>query len=249
MKKLIQKIYYIGGTIFRGSIGVWHNFFDNPKLNKNLLGFEIGKTELDRKILAYKFQGNGKEKVLILAGIHGNEIGTVKLATKILNYLNLNKESLGWSEVFILPCLNLDGYVQAQKRPDYIHRGAVGRFNSHKIDLNRNFLDKTESEVKALVNFIKEESIENIIALHSVESKVYIDPERKNKIENKWAEVYKKFAKFKIENDLNEKGSFGPWARKNNLNYMTVEGSTRWGSDWRRQRKAIIKILKRGYEE
>ena len=130
-----------------------------------------------------------------MAGVHGNEVGTVKLATKILNYLNLNKEKIGWSQVFVIPCLNLDGYQRAKKNPDYVHRGKAGRLNANQVDLNRNFIDQTESEIKALINFIKQEDIKNIIALHSVESKIFIDPDRQSEIENKWAEIYKKFAK------------------------------------------------------
>jgi len=241
--KLIKQIYYIGGTVYRGSIGILHNLFDKPKLNKSLKSFSIGKTELGREILAYKFLGNGQGKLLIVGGVHGNEVGTVKLTTKILNYLNLNQEKNGWAKIFIIPCLNLDGYAQARKHPDYMHRGKVGRLNANKVDLNRDFIEKSASETKALINFIKQENIKNIIALHSVESKVYVSLQRKNDIENKWAETYKKFAKFKTGSDSNQKGSMGPWARENNLNYITVESSTRWGSDWRRQKNALKKII------
>ena len=44
MKKIIKKIYYIGGTIYRGMIGVSHNLFDKEEVLENTEKEIIGKS-------------------------------------------------------------------------------------------------------------------------------------------------------------------------------------------------------------
>ncbi len=172
MKKIIKKIYYIGGTIYRGLIGIFHNTFDkcekiNSEIESRGLGIVVGKSVGGRNIFCYKiifitstgsFVANSKrpapqdriKKILIVGGIHGNEVGTVKLAKKIVNYyfnkapakrLEPTDKNLN-IELFIIPVLNIDGYTKAIKNPDYFYRGKVGRFNSNNVDLNRNFPTK-----------------------------------------------------------------------------------------------------------
>ncbi|MFH1610597.1 MAG: M14 family metallopeptidase [Patescibacteria group bacterium] len=277
MKKIFKTIYYIGGTVYRGLIGIFDNLFDKEEKISNEVGREvIGKSVKGREILAYKI-GNGENKLLITGGIHGNEVGTVKLAKKIINYFaNKNfppktdqpiDENI---QLFIIPVLNIDGYLQAKKNPDYMHRGKIGRFNACQVDLNRNFSTQnfkqysewgvgknysdekikifcggygaSEPETKALINFIKNNNIKNLIMLHNVGKDVIIAED--DEVAVKWAEIYEKYAKFKIRYDLGYSGGAMDWAKENNINYMAIEGTSRWGSDWKKQQKAIIKILK-----
>lgn len=51
---------------------------------------------------------------------------------------------------YIIPCLNRDGYEQAQKYPDYLVGGKIGKTNANHVDLNRNFPTsgwKTKSKI------------------------------------------------------------------------------------------------------
>ena len=48
--------------------------------------------------------------------------------------------------------------------------------------------------------------------------------------------------KYKI-NEVNS-GDALIWSKENNIHYIAVEGSNRWGSDWNKQKKALIKIFK-----
>ncbi|MBU4481860.1 hypothetical protein L6278_01750, partial [Candidatus Parcubacteria bacterium] len=198
---------------------------------------------------------------------HGNEVGTVKLAKKIINYFfnkNLN------IELFVIPVLNIDGYTKAIKNPDYIHRGKVGRFNLNNVDLNRNFPTQnfqsksvwktgknyseksqkvfcgefagSEPETKSLIKFIQENNIKNLIILHNVGKDVMIN--KGDEVAENWARIYNKYSKFKKRYDMNLDGGASDWARENEIHFIAVEGSSRWGSDWGRQKKAILKIMK-----
>ncbi|MFH1456737.1 MAG: M14 family zinc carboxypeptidase, partial [Patescibacteria group bacterium] len=138
MKKLFKKIYYICGTVYRGIIGAWHNLVNREQdIVKNIKKEVIGKSVKNKEILAYSI-GHGDKKLLIVGGIHGNEIGTVKLAKKIIGWSYKNCSGLK-TGVTVIPVLNIEGYEKAKQNLDYIHRGKIGRFNANSVDLNRNF--------------------------------------------------------------------------------------------------------------
>ena len=267
MKNLFFKIKYFFGTIYRGMIGRYHNSFDKtPAINSNVESFVIGKSGEGREIKVYKIGDRGG-KILFVAGIHGNEIGTVKLAHYIINFFNDFNDFNG--VLYVILCLNPDGYERALKNPDYAHRGRIGRFNANDVDLNRNFPTKnfqpnsewgfgrdysdekikifcgefggSEKETQALINFIKSENIENLIMLHNAGKDVVYN--QSDETAKNWAEIYHKITKFKIRTNLNYSGGVAEWAKENNIHYLTVEGGSRWGSDWQRQRQAIEKII------
>lgn len=286
MKKIFKKIYYIAGTIYRGLIGIYHNNFDKcPAINSKITSFSIGNSVQKKIIKCYKI-GNDDKKILFVGGIHGNETGTVKLACYVANWFYDKNAvetrlacpqdkhrclvSTGNITLFIISCLNPDGYELAKKNPDYFHRGKVGRFNANNVDLNRNFPSQnfkqksvwktgkdyseksqeifcgefggSEPETRALIDFINKEDIKNLIIWHNLGSDVIIN--ENDEVAKKWAETYYQYSKFKIRNFFKLSGSAAEWCRENDIHYMTVEGSSRWGSDWKRQRKSIENILK-----
>ncbi|HPI67256.1 MAG TPA: M14 family zinc carboxypeptidase [bacterium] len=269
---VFYKTKYFFGTIYRGLIGRYHNTFAQaPVINKEVENFVIGKSAEGKEIRCYRIKGIGnkglEEKILFVGGIHGNEVGTVKLAHYIINYFSLVKNFK--STLYVIPCLNPDGYNQALKNPDYAHRGRIGRANSRGVDLNRNFptpnfqsegewgfgvnysdekikiyggeFGGSESETQALINFIKQENITNLIMLHNAGQDVVYN--NGDEVAKNWAEIYQEFTKFKIRTDLNYSGGAAEWAKEKNIHYLTVEGSSRWGSDWRKQKQAIKKIV------
>lgn len=271
MNIFLKKIKYSLGTIYRGLIGIYHNQFDPaPKINPEIEWQAIGNTVSGKKIKCFRV-GTGPHKVLIVAGIHGNEVGTVKLAQHILNWFWMNQKhhnNFLSLKLIVIPVLNLDGYYRALARPDYWHRGKVGRFNDHNVDLNRNFptanfqsksewrLGKdykdeiyevfcgdqggSEPETQSLINLIHQEDVTNLIMLHNVAGEVNVD--KNDSVVNQWAEIYKRFAKFKIINRI-DSGDVLVWCRENSIHFMNIEGSTRWGSDWSRQHQAIQKVF------
>ncbi len=141
----------------------------NPSITA-LKTSQIGKTESGLPILAHHF-GHGSKHVLILGGVHGDEVEGVVLAQAILSRL-LACDDLKL-RLTLVPTFNLDGVL------------AKTRGNARGVDLNRNLSTKdwsavattpryqpgpfalSESENRALADFIETEKPEFIISLHS----------------------------------------------------------------------------------
>jgi hypothetical protein len=264
---LFEKVKYFLGSYYRGSIGIYHNFVDKlVPINPQIKNFSICGSARGKQIDCYRV-GGGKKKVLILAAIHGNEVGTTKLAHRILNWFYHYRGEFPNLTLYVIPVLNIYGYKQAIKNPDYFNRGKVGRFNKNNVDLNRNFpasnfaqyadwghgknfakktqvycgeFGASEMEVENLITFILDEKITNVIALHNVGQDVIFDTS--NEVVKKWAKEYTK-KRFKIRENPNNSGSAISWFIEKDINYMSVEGTARWGSDWSKQRTPLIKVL------
>lgn len=266
---LFYKIKYFGGSVYRGLIGMKDNTLDKaPGIKAAVEWFVLGNSREGRNIRCYKI-GNGPKKVLFVAGIHGNEVGTVKLAQNLINWIFAKREKFFNLTIFIVPSLNPDGAEVARQFPDYFGRGRFGRFNAGEVDLDRNFPTQnwqpkaiwprgqnygdeaievsggsapgSETEVRAIINFIKNENIENIISFHNVAGDVIVNLE--NPVAVGWAKIYNQKAKFRIVKSPKLSGNMSEWCLENNINFMTVEGTTRWGSDWKKQRAALVEVL------
>ncbi|CAN5564121.1 hypothetical protein BH10BDE1_BH10BDE1_29320 [soil metagenome] len=130
----------------------------------------FGKTESGLPIVSHRF-GRGDFHLLVLGGVHGDEVEGVVLANAILGRL-LRHDDLR-VRLTLVPTFNLDGVL------------AKTRGNSRGVDLNRNLPTKdwspvattpryqpgpaalSESENQALVKFIDSEKPQFIISLHS----------------------------------------------------------------------------------
>ncbi len=136
--------------------------------------FIFGKTALGLPISAYRFAptgANNPAKVLILGGVHGDEIEGVVAAQGLLEHLMAHFPFQ--LDLTLVPAFNLDGVL---------HRT---RGNFHGVDLNRNLPTKdwspevktpryhpgpspnSEPENQALVRFIETEKPDWILSLHS----------------------------------------------------------------------------------
>ena len=260
--KIFRKIYYFGGTIYRGSIGIYHNLFDKiPTINSGAKKQVIGHSVQKKEITAYQPVANEAQNknILIVGGIHGNEVGTVKLSSHLVNHFKQGHFNKSVINLFIIPCLNPDGFSKATKNPDYFHRGKTGRLNTHNVDLNRNFPTKnfqskstwrrgreygeyesevfcgefgaSEPEIKSIIDFIQQKDIKYIISLHNVGKDVIINEE--DKVVANIAELFKNHG-FKLRFDLNYSGGFSDWCAENSIHYLSVEIPHRWGSNRRR---------------
>jgi murein peptide amidase A len=132
--------------------------------------FHFGKTSDGLVIPAYKFGNKGPE-VLLIGGVHGDEIEGIIAANGLLQ---------AFSQFFpyklnitLVPIFNLDGALRSQRR------------NARGVDLNRNLPTQdwsaeiaqekynpgpnpsSEPENQALVNYIKTNQPQFIITLHS----------------------------------------------------------------------------------
>lgn len=132
--------------------------------------FHFGYTSQGLSIPAYRFGGRGPE-VLIVGGVHGDEIEGIVAANGLLQAFS---QSFPFKiQLTLIPIFNLDGALKNQRR------------NIRDVDLNRNLPTKdwspkitkekyhpgpfacSEPENKALVNFIKNTKLQFVITLHS----------------------------------------------------------------------------------
>lgn len=266
---MFQKFKKSIGLFVRGARGFFHNLLEPiSKLPANLKMIVLGKSAEARPVFAYKF-GDGKKKILFMGGIHGNEIGTVKLMHKLINHLQ-NFQIPPDKTVFVIPIVNPDGHFKALKNPDYLRGGRVGRFNSKNVDLNRNFPTKSfkqynhwnfngetisvfcgkaplsEPETNILINFITNNGIEVLYSFHNRGREIMGNlHELSQKLTKDFAE--KTGYKYVSDEDwkkVEQTGTLKEWCDENNIAYVEVEGASRYGSDYRRQKNALINALK-----
>jgi protein MpaA len=132
--------------------------------------FEFGRTQSGLPITGYRFGSTGP-RVLILGGVHGDEIEGVWAGLGLLAEFSRSFDFK--LRLTLVPMFNLDGVLAKDRR------------NSNKVDLNRNLPSKdwtsevateryfpgvkanSESENKALVHFLDEEKPQMIFSLHS----------------------------------------------------------------------------------
>lgn len=248
------------GKIIRGTKGILYNQTQtyHPIL-QSIEKLKISTSVQNKPIYAYKI-GNGKMAVLISSGLHGNEVGTVKLAHKIINWLHsedLRKELT----FYIVPCLNPDGFALARRKPGYFSDGKKGRFNANGVDLNRNFdtpsfaskshwnhgknysnsrpvfagdRPLSEPETKGITDFILKQNIKVWFMFHNTGRDVMAN---KNPKAQKLARLFSEASGFRLFSDsewqrLNQTGTPKEWCEIKKIAYFEVEGSNRWASDW-----------------
>lgn len=256
------------GGIKRGGLGFLQNHFSRAvDIPAGVSITEIGKSVDGRPLECFRI-GNGPNKILYAAGIHGNEVGTVKLAYHLLDWLDKNKACWRDFTFFVIPCLNPDGYALARENPDYFNGGKVGRFNAHSVDLNRNFdtpsfqnksvwgfgknyaesvevdcgtAGNSEPETRALTEFILNNNIRILFMFHNAGGDVMGN---NNPLSQKLTHIYAQKTGFHYVSEedwakLQQSGTAKEWCDLQNIAYIEIEGSTRYGADWGRQRAAI----------
>lgn len=109
----------------------------------------IGTSVEGRDIVAYNF-GTGDKEVLFVGGIHGGySWNTALVAYELTDYLTQHPEAVpAGVRVTVVPVLNPDGLFKVAGTAGPFTEADVsssqttltaGRFNAHKVDLNRNF--------------------------------------------------------------------------------------------------------------
>ncbi|MEK9132832.1 MAG: M14 family zinc carboxypeptidase [Patescibacteria group bacterium] len=270
---MINKFKKKLGYIKRGLHGMAQNNLERaPKIPADVKTFAVGESVNKEPIKCFQI-GDGPTKVLYVSGIHGNEVGTIKLAHHLMKWMHGNCDKLKDFSLFVIPCLNPDGFKMACKDPDYMGGGKIGRFNANEVDLNRNldtpsFKSKSawhfgrnysesvevfcgshgnsEPEIKALTAFIDEHGIKMIFMFHNAGREVMGN---ENALSQKLTKIYCEKTGFAyVSNEdwaqLKQTGTMKEWCDMHDISYIEVEGSTRWGSDWKRQKSAIEATLK-----
>jgi len=181
-----------------------------------------------------------------------------------VNYLSNNIPND--TSIYVIPCLNPDGYEHAKKSPDYFSGGRIGKTNANTVDLNRNFptsgwkseskifiagkyeaisagtAPASEPEISGLLNFIQEKNISQVYSFHNCWSTVFsLTPSQA--LEN-----YSKLSGYRIYrtdewdalDDDHKQGNMNTWGHENDINVIEVECKSRWGSDWKQNKEALI---------
>lgn len=95
----------------------------------------LGQSVDGRAIVARTYgEDNAAETMLILASIHGTEPAGTPLVEQLETWLTQHPEELAGRRVVIIPVANPDGYARCE------------RFNTHDVDLNRNFPTDNRTE-------------------------------------------------------------------------------------------------------
>jgi protein MpaA len=153
------------------------------KVKRPLIGKSLGKRALDNKPVRLESSavgksvenrliekivlGNGREGILFMASIHGDEAAGTSLMYHLADYLRANPYMLNGRKIMILPRIN----------PDGIKRSI--RYNARGVDLNRNFETAnrinssrhgfealSEPETRFIVQSIRECNPKRIITFH-----------------------------------------------------------------------------------
>ena len=151
-------------------------------------------------VTAFEFQNSGPE-VLILGGVHGDEIEGVIASQELLKHF---MQSYNFKlNITLVPQFNLEGVI-------YKTRG-----NGNGIDLNRNLPTKdwspeiktpryhpgpsagSESENKGLIEYLNQRKPSFVLSLHSWEPVLNINGDCQ-----KFAEVLSKHTGYKIDSDI-----------------------------------------------
>ncbi len=165
-----------------------------------LTSFIFSNSAKNLPILAHQF-GNSGPRVLILAGVHGDEIEGVWAAQGLLkSFMQAFPYEL---QLTLVPSFNIEGVL------------AKTRGNSRGVDLNRNLPTKdwspeikgprynpgpkalSESENQGLVKFIETQAPQFILSLHSWHPVLNINGDCLGE-----AQVLSQFTNYKIDDDI-----------------------------------------------
>ena len=117
----------------------------------------LGYSVLEKPIYLVEI-GSGKTKLLIWSQMHGNESTTTKATIDFINFLSSNNplaEAVKKEFTFnIIPILNPDGAE------------LYTRANANEVDLNRDFINLSQSESKCLMNLFNSFSPDFCFNMH-----------------------------------------------------------------------------------
>lgn len=236
----------------------------------------IGKSVEGRNIENYTF-GNGSTTLLFVGGMHGGyEWNSVLLAYQFIDELETGKIKIPESvKIEIIPNLNPDGVYKVTGKEGRFTNLDVktetvngeGRFNSHEVDLNRNFDCKwqptstwknkkvsagtsafSEPESQALKKLVDEENPSAVIFWHSQANAVYasecnngILPETINLMN-----TYAKAADYKPVSTFDAypvTGDAEGWLASINIPAITVELSSHESIEWIKNKAGMEAVI------
>lgn len=238
----------------------------------------IGSSVEGRKIEAYTY-GSGKTHLIFAGGMHGGyEWNSVLLAYKFIDYLKADPEVIPKNlTITVIPSLNPDGVYkvigkegrfEVKDVPTEALATVPGRFNAHKVDLNRNFDCKwkptsmwqgktvsagtapfSEPEAKDFRNFVLENKPSAVVFWHSMSGAVYAS-ECKNGILPQTLDIMNTYSKasgysaVKKFDAYEVTGDSEGWLASINIPAITVELKTHESIEWDKNLAGIEAVFK-----
>ena len=236
----------------------------------------IGNSVEGRNIENYTF-GNGSTTLLFVGGMHGGyEWNSVLLAYQFIDELKAGKIEIPESvKIEIIPNLNPDGvYKVTGKEGRFTNldvktetANGEGRFNSHGVDLNRNFDCKwqptstwknkkvsagmsafSEPESQTLKKLVEEKNPSAVIFWHSQANAVYASECEKGilpdtmKLMNTYAQAsgYKAVSTFDA---YPVTGDAEGWLASINIPAITVELSSHENIEWTKNKAGVEALI------
>ena len=205
------------------------------------------KSVEDRTIYLLEL-GKGENTTVIFGGFHGDELLSVQLVYKFAEYLYQQRRTELTSRVVIVPVLNPDGLVRAERK------------NANKVDINRNFPTKnwskdftaqkyfpglnpaSEPETLAAMAILQKYSPQQIISVHTPLSLINYDGPALA-----IAEAMATFNNYPIASDIGypTPGSFGTYAGKERMiPTITLElPEKKLKSVWKENRASLWTVI------
>lgn len=168
---------------------------------------------LEKKHIKRRIFGKGKNVILILASIHGDEPASTSLVNKFAQYIEDHKKKLFRKrQLVVLPVVNPDGVNNKT------------RYNANGVDINRNFPSEnwsekeehsgpkpaSEPETQAVIQVIKEYKPDRIISIQQFSECIDYDGPGKKLADH----IKKESCGLSVKNLKYEPGSLGSFAGK-----------------------------------
>lgn len=196
---------------------------------------KIGNSTLGHSIETFtSTESFVEKKILIMSGLHGDEIEGVALTTMLLSHFSNQGEGV-IDHLIFAPISNPDGFSLNQ------------RWNANKIDLNRNWPTKdwspksinpryppgpsaeSEVETKAFRKFVEDAKLKFVIDLHSYKDSVLLPLFHKNS-DQLTSQLNTLAAELKIPIEYEQdnlgysiSGGFHTWCYENKIQNLTIE--------------------------
>ncbi len=213
------------------------------KIEKKLFGKSVKGKLIEGYVL-----GSGATTVLLLASVHGDEIGTTDLLNRFMQEVQARPNMISKAKQFVvLPIANPDGYYDR-----------LDKLNANKVNLNLNFATRdwkeygpegtyagpkpfSEPESVVIQNIVQEYRPSVMISYHARGALVSSENNAASVVFGKW---YAATVGYEYFEDWEYPGTATKWFAETTGNAaVTPELTTYRGTDWEQHRKALLKLI------
>lgn len=216
---------------------------DSRKIEKKTFGQSVTGRPID----GYEI-GNGSNTILLLASIHGDEIGTVDLLDRFIDEIKADPSKISKTKkLIVIPIANPDGYYD---RTD--------KLNANEVNLNLNFTTSdwkdhgpegnyagpqpfSEPESKVIKQIVEQYNPSAMISYHAFGALVSPEDGDSSTALGKW---YANKTGYTYYTDWDYPGTATKWfTETNGKPAITVELTAYRPSDWEINKMALMELV------